>query len=123
MAPQRFGRLVRHQLPGGLTLLEARAVRARLLGLALLPAVPADVALLIPRCSSVHTFCMRFELDVVFLDASGQVLRIARDVAPRRLLRQRGASCVLETAPGQAERFLVAWAPPLRRPRPPAGAA
>ena len=53
----------------------ARSFRARLLGLAFLRRLPPDCGLLIPRCSSVHTFGMRFALDVVFLDGDGEVLR------------------------------------------------
>src|SRR5829696_8257603 len=42
--------------------------RTRLLGLARLDRAEAGAGLLIPRCAAVHTFGMRFELDVVFLD-------------------------------------------------------
>ena len=42
--------------------------------------------LLIPRCASVHTFGMRFELDLVFLDGDGRPLPIRRAVPPRRLV-------------------------------------
>ncbi len=48
--------------------------RARLLGLAGLDREQAGAGLLIPRCSSVHTFWMRFELDLVFLDREGAPL-------------------------------------------------
>jgi len=37
---------------------------SRLLGLAFLPAERAPAGLLIPRCRSVHTFGMRFPIDV-----------------------------------------------------------
>jgi uncharacterized membrane protein (UPF0127 family) len=67
-------------------LAEARCTLARLLGLALLKDLPADHALLIPRCSSMHTFGMRFDLDVLFLSAD-RVLRVAPGVPPRRVLR------------------------------------
>jgi hypothetical protein len=62
--------------------------------------VPADV-LLIPRCRSVHTFGMRFSIDVAFLDADGRVLRVARDVPPRRVVSCRGAAGVLEAPAGE----------------------
>ncbi len=69
---------------------------SRLLGLAFLDEVPRTCALLLPRCSSVHTFGMRFPLDVTFLDADGCQLRTAWGVAPARFVRHRGASAVLE---------------------------
>lgn len=43
-------------------------------------------ALLIRPCNSIHTFFMRFAIDVVFLDAQGKVLRIRRAVPPGRIL-------------------------------------
>lgn len=74
----------------------ARSARARLLGLARLDDVPRDCGLLIPRCSSVHTFGMRFALDVAFLDRHGNTIRLDRAVAPGRVVRCRGAAAVLE---------------------------
>ena len=35
-----------------------------------------DGALLLPRCRSVHTFGMRFTIDVAFCDRDGMVLRL-----------------------------------------------
>jgi uncharacterized protein len=97
MIPARLMRLETHRLPGGLRLFVAHSRRARLLGLALLPrAPPAGWALVLPRCSSVHTVGMRFALDVVFLDAEGRVLRVARAVPPWRVVSCRGAAAAVE---------------------------
>lgn len=74
----------------------AAGFRARLLGLALLPRAAAGPGLLIPRCASVHTFGMRFHLDLVFLDGEGRVLAVRRGVPSRRFAWQRGAVAVLE---------------------------
>jgi uncharacterized membrane protein (UPF0127 family) len=74
----------------------ARGPRARLLGLALLARERAGAGLLIPRCSAVHTFGMRFPLDLVFLDPEGRVCSVRRRVAPRRLAWDRRADAVLE---------------------------
>ena len=68
----------------------------RLLGLALLPRARAGAGLLLPGCRSVHTFGMRFAIDVVFLDAGGRVLRRERAVPARRLVADRRARAVLE---------------------------
>lgn len=70
--------------------------RARLLGLAALPRERAGTGLLLPRCRSVHTFGMRFELDLVFLDRAGRPLAIFVRVPPRRLAWRRDAAAVLE---------------------------
>jgi uncharacterized membrane protein (UPF0127 family) len=81
---------------GGLRVHVARSPRARLLGLALLARMPADAGLLIPRCHSVHTFGMRFALDLVFLDRHGEVMLVACAVGPGRVVSCRGAAGVLE---------------------------
>ena len=73
----------------------ARGLRARLLGLALLDRGQAGQGLLIPRCSSVHTFGMRFSLLLVFLDRDDRLLSL-RIVPPRRFARHPGAAAVLE---------------------------
>ena len=74
----------------------AAGFRLRLRGLAWRQRSQAGPGLLIPRCSSVHTFGMRFDLDVYFLDRGGRVLSVRHRVPPRRVLWCRGASAVLE---------------------------
>jgi uncharacterized membrane protein (UPF0127 family) len=74
----------------------AKDWRARLLGLAHLDRDRAGTGLLIPRCSSVHTFGMRFALDLYFLDEHGEVVAVRLAVPPRRLAFCRRASAVLE---------------------------
>ena len=71
-------------------------LRARLLGLAFLDREEAGAGLLIPRCSSVHTFGMRFALDVYFLDGRSALLAVRRQIPARRVVSYRGASAVLE---------------------------
>jgi uncharacterized protein len=71
--------------------------RARLLGLAFLDREEAGVGLLIPGCRSVHTFGMRFDLDLAFLGEDGSVVTTRRAVPPRRVVFERGARAVLET--------------------------
>ena len=77
---------------------EATTLRARLLGLALMPPPPCDHVLLIPHCRSVHTFGMRSPIDVTFLDERGTVLRIEHAVPPMRMRFCRRAFAVLETS-------------------------
>jgi uncharacterized membrane protein (UPF0127 family) len=93
--PFRFRRLERtlllgHQVP------VASGVPSRLLGLALLCRERAGAGLLIPRCRSVHTFGMRFPVDVLFLDEDGRVIELRRAVPPYRVIRCPGAMAVLE---------------------------
>src|SRR5918992_6101340 len=88
----------------GFRLAEARSPRARLLGLAMLDDLPAGFALLIPRCRSVHTFGMRFPLDLAFLDEGGRALRVVRGVPPGRIVSCRGAAAVLEKKAARVSR-------------------
>jgi uncharacterized membrane protein (UPF0127 family) len=74
----------------------ASGFRKRLLGLSWRDRAKAGPGLLIPRCASVHTFGMRFELDLFFLDGEGRVLAVRRRVPPRRVVWHRGAAAVLE---------------------------
>ena len=74
----------------------ATSLPSRLLGLALLSRDRAGAGLLIPRCRSVHTFGLRFRLDVIFLDAEGRVVELRRAVPPGRVIRSSRAMAVLE---------------------------
>jgi uncharacterized membrane protein (UPF0127 family) len=83
----------------------ARGFWRRLRGLSRLEREEAGPGLLIPRCASVHTFGMRFELDLFFLDGAGRVIAVHRRVPPRRLVWQRGACAVLEIPAAEGGEF------------------
>lgn len=53
------------------------------------------VLVLLP-CSSIHTFGMRYALDIAFVNKKGVVLRSEPNVTPGQLLSCKGASFVLE---------------------------
>jgi uncharacterized protein len=106
MVPRRLERLDSVALPDHARVYVARSLRARLLGLGLLPELPSRCGLLIPGCRSVHTAGMRFALDVIFLDAEGRVLGVEWEVGPGRVVWRRGAAAVLEVRAGQGGRFL-----------------
>jgi hypothetical protein len=74
----------------------AVGIRARLFGLALLDLEAAPPGLLIPRCAAVHTFGMRFALDIYFLGSGDEIIDVRRAVASRRFVAHRGAVSVLE---------------------------
>lgn len=81
--------------------------------------LPAGEGMLIRPCSSVHTFFMRFPVDVVFLDEHLTVLHVVSRLRPFRAALRRGAHATLELAAGEAERLGVApgetlgWGRPL----------
>ena len=62
-------------------------------------------AILLDPCRSVHTFTMRFPLDVAWCDADGRVLRV-KTVAPNRMTRPVGsARSVVEAEAGAFTRW------------------
>jgi uncharacterized protein len=67
-------------------------------------ALPAGEGLLLRPASSVHTFFMRFAIDVVFLDRDLRVLSIARNLRPWRAAGRPGARAALELSAGECER-------------------
>ena len=67
----------------------ARRPWTRMRGLLGRASLPQGEGMLFDRTSSVHTFFMRFPIDVVFLDASGEVVSVREAVRPWRAVSQR----------------------------------
>ncbi len=63
-----------------------------------------DAALVIAPTNGVHTFFMRFAIDVVFVARDGRVVKIARAVKPWRATLALRAFAVVELAAGAADR-------------------
>lgn len=61
-------------------------------------------ALVIAPSSGVHTFFMKFAIDIVFVKRDGLVLKIARAVKPWRGAVALAAFAVVELAEGSADR-------------------
>jgi len=89
---------------------------SRFRGLMLAAPLPCDQGLLITRCCSVHTFLMRYALDLVYLDKTGLVVKCVPMLRPWRYslggARSIGnggvrASHVLELQSGSIERLEV----------------
>lgn len=47
--------------------------------------LPSDAGMWLEPCNSIHTLGMQFAIDVLFLDASGRLLRAVRDLRPWRI--------------------------------------
>ncbi|WP_460556343.1 DUF192 domain-containing protein [Comamonas piscis] len=94
-------------LPGmpALKVQVARRFSERAFGLIFRPPPASGEALAFDRCSAVHTCFMRYAIDVVFVDAQQQVLRISAGLAPWRMAWCRGAKRVLELRSGEAARL------------------
>jgi uncharacterized membrane protein (UPF0127 family) len=59
--------------------------------------------ILLRPAASVHTWFMRFPIDVVFLDRDLCVLRVVPGLRPWRMTGRRGAAAVLELAAGECD--------------------
>ncbi|MHB1190208.1 MAG: DUF192 domain-containing protein [Armatimonadota bacterium] len=82
----------------------ARSLRDRLIGL-IGTRTQHDQALLITNCRQVHTFFMRFPIDVVWVDARCRVICVAENVPPWRVTGYcRRARHAVELASGTVER-------------------
>jgi uncharacterized membrane protein (UPF0127 family) len=77
--------------------------RSRRQGLLRRDAFPAGEAIALAPCAAVHTWFMRFAIDIVFVSRGGEVLRVVHRVPPWRLSFAIGAHAVIELPPGSAE--------------------
>jgi uncharacterized membrane protein (UPF0127 family) len=87
----------------GVRIPETRRERAR--GLLGLDAIHADEALWLGGCRSVHTFGMRFTIDVVLLDRDQRPLGVVAMKPGRLLLPRRRVRHVVEVAAGRGRAF------------------
>jgi uncharacterized membrane protein (UPF0127 family) len=107
-ASPRLDGLPTRELDGGLRVAEATTRKVRRKGLAALDELPPELALYFPRCRQIHTVTMRFNLDLIWLDKRGNVVRVDRDVPPWRLKTCLRARHVVEAGAGTADAFIAA---------------
>lgn len=75
---------------------------SRMRGLLGRDALAADAGMLFSRTGSVHTYRMRFPIDVVFLDDELTVLSVNANLGRGKTAKGRGASWTLELPAGAA---------------------
>lgn len=61
-------------------------------------------ALVIAPCSGVHTFAMRFPIDVIFVRRDGRVVKVRRAMPAGRMSASLGAFATVEMSAGAADR-------------------
>jgi uncharacterized membrane protein (UPF0127 family) len=69
--------------------------------------LPANSALIIAPSNAIHTFFMRFAIDVAFVSRKGRVLKIRHAVPPRRMAAALRGYAVIELPPGALARAEV----------------
>jgi uncharacterized protein len=76
---------------------------ARMRGLLGRSNLPQGEGILLRPAGSIHTFFMRFPIDVVFLNEEGVVVEVVPRLQPWRAAGVKGACSVLELPAGEAE--------------------
>jgi uncharacterized protein len=66
-------------------------------------ALPAGEGLWIVPCESVHTFFMKFPIDLIYLDRNKKVKKVRSSVPPWRLSACLSAHSIIELASGTIE--------------------
>jgi len=90
----RTGRVIADQL---LTAFDSTSRRQGLLGR---DSLPEGSALIIAPSNAVHTFFMRFPIDIMFVHRDGRVLKVRSAVPARRIAASLRAFAVIELAAG-----------------------
>ena len=88
--------------------------------------LPDGRALVIAPCNGVHTFFMKFTIDVFFVAKDGTVLKVSRGLRPWRIELTPRSFAVIELSDGAAARAVVRAGvrlsiEPASRPAGPAG--
>ncbi len=90
----RTGHVVADRL---LTAFDSASRRQGLLGR---DSLPAGAALIIAPSNAVHTFFMRFPIDVAFVRRDGRVIKVRSTVRPWRITASLRAFAVIELSSG-----------------------
>jgi uncharacterized membrane protein (UPF0127 family) len=98
-------RLVNRRTSGVLAGVVVAAVdsASRRRGLLGLERMPDDQALIIAPCSAIHTWFMRFPIDVLFVTRTGKIVKRCDGVRPWRLAIGWRAYAVVELAAGSLD--------------------
>lgn len=73
---------------------------SRLIGLIGKKQMDKNEGLLLKKCKSIHTIGMRYNLDLVFMDKTGKVLKCVEGIKPFRAASAKGAYYALELNQG-----------------------
>jgi uncharacterized protein len=101
-SPERSHRLVNRRNDAVVANVVKAAVdsSSRRRGLLGLDAMPDGQALIIAPCNAIHTWFMRFAIDVVFVTKRGEVIKRYDAVSPWRMAVAWRAFAVIELAAG-----------------------
>jgi len=76
--------------------LQTQTVKERLGGLLVLEPLQANQALWITPCNSIHTFAMKYALDLVYFDKNNKVCGLVENIKPWRMSLCLKAYAIME---------------------------
>lgn len=81
----------------------------RLVGLLKFQTLPCDFVMAFPQAWALHTFGMKFPIDIIFVDRQDRVQKIFENVKPGQLAfcEPWKSSWALETASGNVQRWSI----------------
>lgn len=84
----------------------AKSLKDRTVGLLKYDKISDDQGLWILSCRSIHTFFMKFSIDVIFVDKKMRVVALVENVSPYKLLFPRwSADSVIEVNAGLTKKW------------------
>lgn len=86
---------------------DAKSFYQRFRGIHGVPSLGPTDAIILRPCKAVHTYRLRHPIDVVFVNKTGVIIKLAT-VAPNRVVFCFRAMAVVETAEGTAARIKLA---------------
>lgn len=86
-------------------LLIADSFVKRMIGLLGNDVLDESSGLLITPCNLIHTFGMKFKIDVIFLDKNRRILNCRTNVPKNRVHGQLNAKHTMELSAGSVDRF------------------
>ena len=104
-SPESF--TIRNAATGSILATSARIANtsaARRQGLLRSDALGTGDGLWITPCEAIHTFCMKFSIDAVFVDRRRQIRKIYSELAPWRIAGCLRADSVLELPAGSVSK-------------------
>ena len=75
--------------------------------------LPDGSAMVIAPTNAIHTFFMRFAIDVAFVTREGRVVKVCHNLRPWRIAIAPGAFAVIELPSGTLARCNTVWGDPL----------
>jgi hypothetical protein len=82
----------------------AKTFLERLKGLMFITNMEDNTALVLEPCNSIHTFFMRFPIDVIFTSKEGRVLHVIEGMKPFKISKiVKGARYAIEMPSGAAK--------------------